>query len=52
MRAQVSLMKPGTASFLIAKSGTHHEWMTSSAVSRKRTFLPLGSTSGLSTALR
>ena len=52
MIAQISLMKPGMASFFMPRSGTHQAWMTSSAVSRKRTLVSVGSTISLSTSLQ
>ena len=51
-RNQISLMKPGIASFFMPNAGTHQAWMTSAAVSSKRTFVSTGTTSGLSTSSR
>ena len=48
----MSRTKPGMASCLTPNAGTLHEWMTSSAVVMMRTFLPTGTTSGLSTLSR
>src|SRR5947207_12059207 len=43
---QASFTKPGIASFLTPKAGTHQEWMTSAAVISRRTLVPTGTTSG------
>ena len=52
MLNQASLTKPGMASFFTPKAGTHQEWITSLAVTSTRTFVPTGTTSGLSTFSR
>ena len=49
---QASLTKPGMASRLTAKAGTHQEWITSLEVIKKRTLVPTGNTSGSSTSSR
>ena len=49
---QMSRTKPGIASCLTPNAGTHQAWITSSAVMRTRTFLPTGTTTGLSTSSR
>jgi hypothetical protein len=45
-------MMPGTASFLMASSGTHQEWMTSLDVISNRTLAPFGTIIGRSTSSR
>jgi hypothetical protein len=49
---QVSRTKPGIASCLTPSAGTIQAWMTSLAVVMMRTFLPTGTTRGLSTSIR
>src|ERR1700756_1424262 len=46
---QVSLERPGTASYLMPNAGTAHEWITSSAEMSTRTVAPTGTTAELST---
>ena len=49
---QAVLMKPGIASCLTAKSGTHHECITSLPVIKNLTLVLVGITNGSSTSLK
>ena len=47
-----SLMNPGMPYWLMPSCGTYQPWITSLEVMSKRTFLPTGTTMGLSTSRR
>ena len=49
---QAVFIKPGIASCFTAKSGTHHEWITSFPVIKNLTLVFVGMTKGSSTSLK